>query len=142
MYKTILVPVDVSEPSSWHNALPAAVELARAFGARLYVTTVVRDVDAIWKAQYSLIAYDDLVADAERRLTSIIVDLVPTDLMAERDVRQGSVYGEILQAAGEIDADLIVMASHRPEMKGYLIGANAAKVVRHATCSVLIVRDR
>ena len=36
--------------------------------------------------------------------------------------------------------DLIVMASHRPELKDYLIGPNAARVVRHADCSVQVVR--
>jgi len=141
MYKDILVPIDVAEPSSWRRALPAAVELATTFGARLHVTTVVREADAILKAQYSRLAYDKLIADAEARLASIVADLVPTELAAARSVRQGSVYGEILRAADEIGIDLIVMASHRPEMKDYLIGANAARVVRHATCSVLVVRE-
>jgi nucleotide-binding universal stress UspA family protein len=35
---------------------------------------------------------------------------------------------------------MIVMASHRPEMSDYLLGANAARVVRHAKISVLVVR--
>jgi nucleotide-binding universal stress UspA family protein len=56
-------------------------------------------------------------------------------------VRQGSIYSEILSVAREQQVDLIVMASHRPEMKDYLIGTNAARVVRHAACSVLVVRD-
>ena len=42
--------------------------------------------------------------------------------------------------AKEIGADLIVMGSHRPELADYLLGANAAKVVRHADCSVMVVR--
>jgi nucleotide-binding universal stress UspA family protein len=36
---------------------------------------------------------------------------------------------------------VIVLASHRPELKDYLLGPNAARVVRHAKCSVLVVRD-
>jgi nucleotide-binding universal stress UspA family protein len=36
---------------------------------------------------------------------------------------------------------MIVMASHRPELKDYLLGPNAARVVRHAECSVLVVRN-
>lgn len=92
-------------------------------------------------AQYSLAAYDKLIADAQMRLASIVADAVPADLAPALSVRHGSVYGEILDAASEVDADLIVMASHRPEMKDYLIGANAATVVRHAKCSVLVVRQ-
>ena len=46
----------------------------------------------------------------------------------------------ILDLAEKIGADLIVMASHRPELKDYLLGPNAARVVRHAECSVMVVR--
>ena len=47
----------------------------------------------------------------------------------------------IIRIAERAEADLIVLASHRPEMKDYLIGANAASVARHARCSVLVVRS-
>lgn len=33
------------------------------------------------------------------------------------------------------------MAAHRPALKDYLLGPNAARVVRHSNCSVLVVRD-
>ena len=36
---------------------------------------------------------------------------------------------------------LIVMGSHHPELKDYLLGPNAAKVMRHADCSVMVVRE-
>jgi len=45
-----------------------------------------------------------------------------------------------LTTAHEQRADLIVMASHRPELKDYLIGPNAAYVAQHAFCSVLVLR--
>ena len=50
-------------------------------------------------------------------------------------------YGEILGVAGEARADLIVVGSHRPAMRDYLLGTNASRVVRHASCSVLVARD-
>jgi nucleotide-binding universal stress UspA family protein len=56
------------------------------------------------------------------------------------EVRFGSIGHEILGAARERRADLIVMASHRPEMKDYFIGPNAAYVAQHAFCSVLVLR--
>jgi nucleotide-binding universal stress UspA family protein len=33
------------------------------------------------------------------------------------------------------------MGSHRPELSDYLLGPNAGKVVRHAKCSVMVVRE-
>ena len=55
-------------------------------------------------------------------------------------VRMGSVYNEVLAEAEEHKADLIVIGSHRPAMATYLLGSNATTIVRHAPCSVLVVR--
>ncbi len=55
-------------------------------------------------------------------------------------VRMGSVYAEVLDEAGRIGAALVVVDSHRPSMATYLLGSNAATIVRHATSSVLVVR--
>ena len=55
-------------------------------------------------------------------------------------VRQGGIYQEILEEAKEINADLIVMSSHRVGVRTYFLGSQAGHVVRYATCSVLVVR--
>ena len=65
-----------------------------------------------------------------------------TGLNVTSTVRQGGVYQEILEAAKEIDADLIVMSSHRVGVRTYFLGSVAGHVVRHADCSVLVVRSR
>lgn len=141
MYRKMLAPIDVSEPSSWAKALPVALELARTFLARIHATTVVRDVDAIWRAQYSVMSYDSMISHAETELAGILAKAFPKDVSVEFTVGRGSIYSEILRIADDIGADLIVMASHRPEMRSYLTGANAAKVVQHARCSALVVRE-
>jgi nucleotide-binding universal stress UspA family protein len=56
-------------------------------------------------------------------------------------VRFGAVYPEVLAEAEEWGADLIVIGSHRPTMATYLLGSNAKTIVRHAKCSVLVVRQ-
>ncbi|MGQ7113147.1 universal stress protein, partial [Escherichia sp. TWPC-MK] len=45
-----------------------------------------------------------------------------------------------LEMAKKIPAHMIIIASHRPDITTYLLGSNAAAVVRHAECSVLVVR--
>jgi len=42
--------------------------------------------------------------------------------------------------AQEKGVDLIIIASHRPGLQDYFLGSTAAKVVRHAKCSVLVIR--
>ena len=56
-------------------------------------------------------------------------------------VRQGNVDRKILDEAKAMDADLIVMSSHRTGVRTYFLGSNAGHVVRYATCSVLVVRQ-
>ncbi len=55
-------------------------------------------------------------------------------------VRQGGIYQEVLEEAKEMDADLIVMSSHRAGVRTYFLGSVAGHVVRYAACSVMVVR--
>ncbi len=60
---------------------------------------------------------------------------------ADTVVRLGSVYTEVIDEAKAWGADLIVISSHRPSMSTYFLGSNAAQIVRHAMCSVLVLRE-
>ena len=61
-------------------------------------------------------------------------------LPAAVEVRNGSPATAIIAAAEERRADLIIIASHIPDIYNYFIGATADRVVRHAKCSVLVDR--
>ncbi len=50
------------------------------------------------------------------------------------------VYDEVLAEAKFWGANLIIVGSHSPSMSTYLFGSNAQKIVRHANCSVMVVR--
>lgn len=141
MYKTILLSVDLNEESSWQKALPAAVAYARAFGATLHVLTVVPNYGMTMVAQYFPDDFEEkALAESLARLEALIAEQVGKDLAVKAIAARGTVYEQIIKTADGLDADLIVMASHRPELKDYLLGPNAARVVRHAERSVLVVR--
>jgi len=138
-FEKILVPVDLGEDSSWKEALPTAVDQAQHTGGKLHIVTVVPEEppQLAWLPEdYS----PKMIAFANAQLAKLIETNVPEQLGAQLHVRQGTTYSEIVKLAKEIEIDLIVMASHRPELKDYLLGPNAAKVVRHAECAVLVVR--
>jgi nucleotide-binding universal stress UspA family protein len=63
-----------------------------------------------------------------------------TGIEMEVDIRIGHPSRTILEVAEEKAADLIIIASHQPGLQDYFLGSTAAKVVRHAKCSVLVVR--
>jgi len=142
MYKNILLTVDLNDESSWKKALPAAVDCCQAFGASLRVATVIPDfglsaVGAYFPRDYA----EKALAKAKKDLQAFVGKHIPSDVETRRSVGYGTVYAEILKIAKKADCDLIIMASHRPALKDYLLGPNAARVVRHAKQSVLVVRD-
>jgi len=142
MYKNILLTVDLNDESSWKKALPAAVEYCQAFGATLRVATVIPDfglgaVGAYFPQDFA----EKALAKAKKDLRAFVGERIPSDVETRRSVGYGTIYEEILRVAAKTGCDLIVMASHRPELKDYLLGPNAACVVRHAKQSVLVVRD-
>jgi len=102
----------------------------------------VREVEAILQAKTAPLGYALIEADLENRIAALIRRVNASDLKLNILVTHGvSIYAEILGAAEEAEADLVVVGSHRPAMKDYLLGTNAARVVRHARCSVLVARD-
>jgi nucleotide-binding universal stress UspA family protein len=140
MFKHIMVPIDLEEATSWARALPVAVEAAQRDHAPLTLISVMPTSQArALSMAPGIFAFR--LDEMESEMTGLRERLVPPDIPGETIVRKGSIYAEILSAARELGVDLIVMSSHRPEMKDYLIGANAARVVRHAQCSVMVVRD-
>ena len=142
MYKHILVAIDLNEESGWRQPLIAGAEHARKFGADLTVMTVVREVEALMRAKVAPIGYELFVADLENKLAARVRETNAYDLHPKLFVTHGeSIYDEILLHAKDAEVDLIVVGSHRPAMKDYLLGTNAGRVVRHAPCSVLVARE-
>jgi nucleotide-binding universal stress UspA family protein len=140
MFKTILVPVDILDVDTARPALARATALAQLSGGTLRLVHV-RSLVPLTYMEFVPPAFDEeQQRDAERRLAELAATV---DLPAERVstvVRLGSVYGEVLDEAEKTGADLVVVGSHRPSMATYLLGSNASTIVRHATCSVLVVR--
>jgi nucleotide-binding universal stress UspA family protein len=142
MYKEILIPVDLNEESSYRKAVPAALELARAFGAGLHLMTVVPDFGMSMVAQFFPPDFEKKAMDkAQKELHALSGRFDFDGVSVQHIVAHGTIYEEIIAAAGRVSADLIVMASHRPQLSDYLLGPNAARVVRHARQSVMVVRE-
>jgi len=141
MYKSILLPVDLGHPSSWEKAAPVAVDLARQNGARIHVLTVVPDYGMPVVGSFFPQDFEkNALASSSEELQKLVARQIPDDLLAATHALHGTIYKEIIAVANARGCDLIVLASHRPAMSDYLLGPNAARVVRHATQSVFVVR--
>ncbi len=141
MYNHVLLPVDLEQPASWDRALPVAIGMCRGFDARLTVMTVVPGFTMTMVEQYfPPDTLERMIADAGARLEAFVADNLPAGMSTATVVAEGKVYQEIIATAAAAGAEIIVMASHSPELRDYLLGPNAARVVRHAPVSVLVVR--
>jgi nucleotide-binding universal stress UspA family protein len=142
MARKILVPVDLNEESSWKKALPAAVSQLKAKDDSLHVLTVLPNFgESIVGSYFPPDFSERSEAAALTAIEALCAQDLPREIAAVCAVRTGTIYQEIMRYADEAGCDLIVMASHRPELSDYLLGPNAARVVRHARQSVLVVRD-
>ncbi len=141
MYKSILVPVDLSDLEIAAPALKAAVRLAEWTGATLRLVNIQQILPATYM-DYVPPEFDAQQREwADAEMKSLLAKVNLPEGRVSMVVRVGGVYPEILAEAEEWGADLIVIGSHRPAMSTYLLGSNAKTVVRHAKCSVLVVRE-
>ena len=142
MIKRVLVAIDLEHESANGEILRMASMLANCDGARVTLLTVVEAIP-VTVSQYLPKRYEEqLTQSTATKLETLASNMNVTSGQVNSSVRFGSVYKETLAYAATIDADLIVMGSHEPNVADYLLGSNAARVVRHAACSVYIVRQR
>ena len=136
MFKNILVPIDMGHVVEGKSIIDAAIEHA-AEGAKITLLNVVEDIPN-WAAINLPADIIDNSLQASRDELQAIANASGRKM--EVEIRTGHSYNTILDVAEEKDADLIIVASHRPGLQDYLLGSTAAKVVRHAKCSILVIR--
>ena len=142
--RNILVPVDLEDESTWHKPLSMAVEYAGWTAAKVHVITVI-PTDMF---RMTIVAQaisedfeDKLRDDAKQRLAAAVTSSISDEFDVARIVHLGKIPQEILETARDIEADLIVMAAHKPKLGDFVTGSTTSQVVQRAPCSVWIVRD-
>ncbi|MFP6731239.1 MAG: universal stress protein [Alphaproteobacteria bacterium] len=142
MFKNILTSIDLSDDASWIKTVPTAVRLCQSSGAHLTILTVIPDFGMSIVSQHFPKDYaESALAETRTKLGVFASEHIPDGVKKSLMVAHGTIYEEIIKAGDEISADLVIVASHRPSLKDYLLGPNAARVVRHFKRSVLVIRE-
>ena len=141
MFHRIILAVDLADPTARPKGLDQALELATQSDGDLRLV----NVQPLLPATFMEYVPADFDEEQEKRAQSAL-EAIAAKLPLPKDrvttaALSGGVYHELLRDATEWGADLIVVGSHRPVMSDYLLGSNAKTIVRHAQCSVLVVRD-
>ena len=141
MHKNILFPVDLEHTVEAEKALKIAVEEARRSNAKLTVMTVAPGFGMPIVASYfEKGAVKSALKEIARHLKRYIDDNIPDDIETRAIVNEGNPAELILKQAQNDNVDLIVIASHNSQIENLLLGSCAAKVVRHAHCTVTVVK--
>ncbi len=136
MFKNILIPVDLGDISRATDNFKRAAELIDD-GGKITLINVVEDIPTYVEFEMPENYAAKHMVTAQDHLENIVKN---EGIKAGFDVLRGRPGPAILDYAEENDIDLIIMASHKPELMDYLIGSTAARVVRHAKCSVMVIR--
>lgn len=146
MYKTILIPIDLDEDILTLLAAKHVEEIAEQNDAKLHFVSVIPPYQyaATLSFAYTMDALNenkvrDIALSTLKRIVAKFK--LPHDRINYHIVSGGAPKDQILRLADNINVDLIIIGSNRPSISTYLIGSNAAAIVRHAKCSVLVVRE-
>ena len=141
MSKNILIPIDLNTADT--TAIkPLGEAINMLDGGVLHIITVIPEFGMAQVSDFFRSGYEkDMLKAFGDKLTEWVNTHVPDNVEVRPHVVHGTVYDEILRAAEKLNVDLIVMAAHRPDLSDYLLGPNAARVVRHAKQSVYVVRN-
>lgn len=137
MYKQIMVPVDLAHADKLGKALEVSADLAKHFGARMcYV--------GVTAPQPSSVAHNE--AEFAEKLEEFASQQaakhgVSIDAKVGHSHDPAIDLDDVLaRVGGELNADLVVMASHVPTFADHLFGSNAGGLASQTAASVLIVR--
>ncbi len=134
MYKKIIAALGLSHGHGV-TALEAA-RLLKSEGGSIIALHVLEPVPG-FASYYLPEGHESTIRkDAEAAIRERVG--APAD--AEVVVLSGTPGPTITEYAEEVGADCIIVGSHKPELQDYLLGSTAARVVRHAPCSVHVVR--
>ncbi len=143
--KKILVPVDFSDQS--RKPLRYAVPFAGQFGAQIILVHVVEPF--AWPIDMAEIplqvqeSQEAVQASAADKLEQLRAQTILAPVPSEALVRVGAPWREITRVAAEREVDLIILSTHgHTGLKHVFLGSVAERVMRHAPCPVMVVRER
>lgn len=139
----ILFPTDFSDNSNY--AFDYALDLAKKFGARLYILHVIHELIDTTGFYVPNISLDQLQTDLVKGAEEMMGRFIKEEMGDFKEYETMNIIGlphiEVMNVARDKGIDMIVMGTHgRTGIDRVLFGSTAEKVVKKAPCPVLTVR--
>jgi nucleotide-binding universal stress UspA family protein len=141
MYKRVLVPVDLDDLSVINKVfdlIKGSIFQDEACHIRLINVQPIVPMNILGYLPPNF--DEDVDHQVHTNFDRLLSERNLSDRKVTKIIRRGSVSDEILAESKDWGADIIIIGSHRPSMTTYLLGSNAASIVRHAKWSVLVIR--
>ncbi|CAL1329414.1 universal stress protein [Candidatus Providencia siddallii] len=142
MYKTILLPIDITEKTLTNKAITHTINLAKLSNSKIhliYVLPISLAITNTYTFGYSEIK-DFTTKEAKKNIKKIIESINFPHNNISYTISFGIPRDEIINTAKNINADIIIIGSRHPNITTHLLGSTAASIVRYAKTSVLIIR--
>jgi nucleotide-binding universal stress UspA family protein len=144
--KRILVPIDFSSYSA--KALSYALRFAEQFDAAVVALHVIQPMPILPTDMITVLPPQDMTGEQLPVISAKLRKLCQRassnhHLTVTPLVVVGTPYERIVEIAESEDADLLIIATHGyTGLKHFYMGSTTERVVRHAPCPVLVVRDK
>ncbi len=134
MYKTILLPLALDQG---HDQRSMEIDRRlKAEDGKIIAVHVIDEIPGFAKYYLSSNKEEEINAAAKEAIEERIGEAQD----AEAVVLTGHPGRTVTDYAEEIGADCIIVGPHKPEIADFLLGSTAARIVRHAPCSVHVLR--
>ncbi|MBJ3762145.1 universal stress protein [Maribius pontilimi] len=135
MYHRILIAVAPDHAETLDEMLPVARAL-RAPDGQIAAVSVVEAMPAYIEVQVPQEIYEGSRTDTHDKLAAALGDDKDVELVVEIGVPAQA----ILHTQKEGDFDLVILRSHRPAMRDWVLGTTAGRIIRDAPCAVHVIR--
>ena len=134
MYNKILVSLSLS-----HGYSERALKLARALKLEGGKIIAVHVFELVHSSVHLYVPEEEI-----EKVRKSAKENLAKRIGAEKDIEAVMLTGHaglsITEYANKVDADCIIVGSHKPGLQDYFLGSTAARIVRHAQCSVHVLR--
>lgn len=144
MYKNILVPVDLNEQGFADKAVALAMVYAKHENAQIHLLNVLPGIHMSMVANYfPKDAAHKMKIDMKQKLKDFAATHIGEDISYKTYITEGKPYKCILEYAAKVQAELIIMPSHKRSKVGkVLLGSIANTVVQKSPINVLVVKPQ
>lgn len=141
MTEHILCAIDLTHAAEGKALVKEADRLAEFYGATLSVITVLPDYNSTWVGSFFKEGtLKEAALSANDTLHTLVKEAIPDREQVQHIVEIGPVYEQVLKVIKQIEADLVIVGAHKPDMVDALLGPNSARIARLSPVSTLVLR--